>query len=272
METSTAATASNAATGGDAANQGNNKPLLPDTLIQQENTETTEAEDGPTILGSCIRRVVHRDNTLTHIIITPTCFTAYNEYDIEADDDVDSIEAEENSVNHSIYKLNSEVIGSREWFSVLGVMIGKLPNLTQLTFDGLDTDKKELERFWGEISVSTSLTTLKYINMNLEHHWEERANAPNLRSIMCLRCTISKDILGYLQGGPCRLTTLRFDKCCIHIDINAMAGIVEFNASVDMQCQLKHNKRKIIVARDFPVLKMTLFVQNKHVYDAIFLL
>ena len=193
-------------------------------------------EDGPMVLGSCIPRVVHRDNTLTNIIITPTCITACDEYDIKEDDDVDSIGAEENSINRNIYKLNSELSGSREWFSALGVMIGKLPNLAQLTFDGLDTDKKELERFWGEISVSTSLTTLKYINMNLEHHWEERVYAPNLRNIICLRCTISKDILGYLHEEEplCSLTTLRFNECCIH-SMTAMGGIVEFNASLDMQ-------------------------------------
>ena len=186
-------------------------------------------EDGPMVLGSCIPRVVHRDNTLTNIIITPTCITACDEYDMNEDDDVDSIEAEENSINRNIYELNSERSGSREWFSALGVMIGKLPNLTQLTFNGLDTDKRELERFWGEIFVSTSLTTLKYMNMNLVHHWNERLDAPNLKSIMCLRCTISKDILGYLheEEPPCSLRTLRFDECRIHM--NAMAGIIDFN-------------------------------------------
>jgi hypothetical protein len=34
---------------------------------------------------------------------------------------------------------------------------------------------------------------------------------------------------------PCRLTTLRFEECRIHIRINAMAGIVKFNSSVDIQ-------------------------------------
>ena len=76
---------------------------------------------------------------------------------------------------------------------------------------------RELERFWGEISVSTSLTTLKYVNMNLEHHWQQRVDTPNIRSIICLQCTISKDILEYLdvEEPPCGLTALRFDECRI---------------------------------------------------------
>jgi len=172
-------------------------------------------DDGPTLLGSCIRRVVHRDNTLTNIIITPTCITACNEYVIEGDDDVD--------------KLFCDMIGSIEWFNLFGFTIGILPNLTQLTFDGLDTDVRELETFWGEISNSTSLTTLKYVNMNLEG-FDELEMSPNIRSIICLRCTISKDILGYLgeEEPPCSLRTLRFVECRIH-SMNAMAGIIDFN-------------------------------------------
>ena len=166
-------------------------------------------DDGPTLLGSCIRRVVHRDNTLTNIIITPTCITACDEYVVEG--------------------LSSEMIGSREWFYLFGGAIGNLPNLTQLTFDGLDTDMRELERFWGKITASASLTTLKYINMNLEG-FDELEISPNIRSIICLRCTISKDILGYLgeEEPPCSLRTLRFVECRIH-SMNAMAGFIYFN-------------------------------------------
>jgi hypothetical protein len=175
-------------------------------------------DDGPTLLGSCIRRVVHRDNTLTNIIITPTCITACNEYVIEGDDDVD--------------KLFCDMIGSIEWFNLFGFTIGILPNLTQLTFDGLDTDVRELETFWGEISNSTSLTTLKYVNMNLEG-FDKLEMSPNIRSIICLQCTISKDILEYLdvEEPPCGLTALRFDEC----RINAFGGIFEFNATLNMQ-------------------------------------
>jgi hypothetical protein len=41
--------------------------------------------------------VIHQDNTLTNIIIKPTCLTACSDYGL--DDNVDSIEAEENSIN-----------------------------------------------------------------------------------------------------------------------------------------------------------------------------
>ncbi len=77
-------------------------------------------------LGLCISRIIHRDNTLTNIIITPTCLTACSNYEPEESDDVDSIEAEENSINERIYFLNGDVSGSREWFADIGVMISIL--------------------------------------------------------------------------------------------------------------------------------------------------
>ncbi len=80
-------------------------------------------------LGLCISRIIHRNNTLTNIIITPTCITACSNYESEESDDVDSIEAEENSINERIYFLNGD--GSREWFADIGVMISILPNLAQ---------------------------------------------------------------------------------------------------------------------------------------------
>ena len=80
-------------------------------------------------LGSCISRIIHRDDTLTNIIIRPTCITACSNYEPEESDDVDSIEAEENSINERIYFLNGKFSGSREWFANVGVMISKLPNL-----------------------------------------------------------------------------------------------------------------------------------------------
>lgn len=84
----------------------------------------------------------------------------------------------------------------REWFCTLGVMFGRLPNLTQLTFDGLDPNNKNLERFWGEISNSTSLTGLYFINMNLVSCKEMMitADAPNITSITFQQCTIPNDI------------------------------------------------------------------------------
>jgi hypothetical protein len=186
-------------------------------------------------LGSCIRRVIHQDNTLTNIIIKPTCLTACSDYG--SDDDVDSIEAEENSINRNIFYLNEDFSGTREWFTTFGVTIAKLTNLTQLTFDGLDTNAEELEGFWGQISASSSLTTLNYINMDLESY-EERVDAPNLRNIVFLRCTISKHILDYLlhdDEPPLSFTTLRFNECRIK-NTNAMGEIVEFafNASLDI--------------------------------------
>jgi hypothetical protein len=80
---------------------------------------------------------------------------------------VDSIEAEENSINQNIFYLKKDFSGTRNWFTTLCVTIAKLTNLTQLTFDGLDTNARELEGFWGQISASSSLTTLNYISMDL---------------------------------------------------------------------------------------------------------
>ncbi len=102
-------------------------------------------------MGSCISRIIHRDSTLTNIFIRPTCITSCSNYEPDKSDDVDSIDAEENSINEHIYFLNSEFSGSRGWFANIGVMISKLPNLAQLTFDGLNIHANELERFWGEI-------------------------------------------------------------------------------------------------------------------------
>ncbi len=72
----------------------------------------TLPEEGIMELGSCISRMIHQDNTLTNIIIRPTCSC----YEPNKSDVVDSIEAAENSVNKCIYYLNYDVIGSREWF------------------------------------------------------------------------------------------------------------------------------------------------------------
>jgi hypothetical protein len=115
--------------------------------------------------------VIHWDNALTNKIIRPTCITACSNYEPEESDDVDSIEAEENSINECISILNGDVSGTREWFTNLGVMIAKLPNLTELTFDELDANAMELEGFWGKISASKSLTSLGYKDMNLKR-WE----------------------------------------------------------------------------------------------------
>ena len=54
----------------------------------------------------------------------------------------------------------------RELLTFLGVMIANLTNLTQLTFDGVDPDAAELERFWAGISASPSLTSLNFAHRN----------------------------------------------------------------------------------------------------------
>ncbi len=178
-------------------------------------------------LGLCISRIIHRDNTLTNIIITPTCVTACSNYEPEESDDVDSTEAEENSINECIYFLNGDVSSSREWFADIGVMISILPNLAQLTFDGLNIHASELERFWGEISPSASLTTLIYTNMNLEH-WEGGVDLPNLRCILFQRCTnIPNDICCILHDDQFCLTKLQFKECSF-VNTSSMKEIVTF--------------------------------------------
>lgn len=175
-------------------------------------------------LGSCIDRVIHQDNRITNIIIKPTCLIACSDYEPNlSDDDDDSLDG-----------LNMECSGSREWFCNLGIMFGRLTNLTHLTFDGLEPDDKDLERFWGEISGSTSLTDLYFINMNLLSCEEmlATADAPNISSITFQRCTMSNEI-GYLlhQRGQeemnNHLTMLCFIECSFN-NTNTMREIVNF--------------------------------------------
>ncbi len=117
--------------------------------------------------------------------------------------------------------------GSREWFCYLGYMFAQLTNLTQLTYDGLVLEDEELELFRGEISASTSLTSLYFTNMNLERGCEDMlstACAPNLTSITFQGCTIPNEIGCFLQESLtllrqgqeelCILTTLCFIECC----------------------------------------------------------
>ena len=175
-------------------------------------------------LGSCIARVIHRDDTLTNVIIRPTCLIACSDYEPnESDDDNDSLDA-----------LNMELSGSSDWFHNLGFKFVRLTNLTQLTFDGLDPDDEHLEQFWGEILGCKSLTSLYYTNMNLESCEEMlvAVTAPNLTSITFQGCTIPNNI-GFLlrQEGQEELnnclTTLCFIECCFS-NTNTIREILEF--------------------------------------------
>lgn len=179
-------------------------------------------------LGKCIRRVIHRDSTLTNIIMRPTCITACTEYAPLGSDRVNRIEAEENSINKSIYDLNSEVSGSVEWFTKMGAMIANLPNLTDLTFEGLNIHATELVGFWNEISNSTSLTTLNYNYMNLDHWEHDFMDPDNLSSVLFLRCTLPNDMgRSILHENQRRLTTLRFQECSF-MNTNTIKEIVAF--------------------------------------------
>jgi hypothetical protein len=191
-------------------------------------------------LGSCIARVIHRDDTLTNIIITPTCLIACEDYEpniiinYEPNESVDDNERideeyepeESDDDNNILDALNMNASGSREWFYYFGYMFAQLNNLTQLTFDGLDPEDEELELFWGEISKSTSLTSLNYTNMIFEIGCGEMlstACAPNLTSITFHQCTIPNEIGCFLQvpltllrlgqEELCILTTLCFIEC-----------------------------------------------------------
>ena len=101
--------------------------------------------------------------------------------------------------------------------------------MTQLTFDGLDPDNEDLEQFWNEISGSTSLTDLYFINMNLVS-CEEMLSI--ITSITFQQCTIPNEI-GYLlpQRGQGEmnnhLTTLVFNECNFN-NTNIMREIVNF--------------------------------------------
>ena len=182
-------------------------------------------------LGLCLFRIIHRDITLTNIVIRPSCLEACDDYEPGESDDVDSIEAEENSVNRHIYDLNCEINGTREWFEVLGSMIANLTNLTRLTFDGIDPEYVYLERFWGEVSASKSLTSINFANKNLEKSEEILCtiDAPNIRNVMFQNCTLSHDVGYALRENVDHhsLTTLHFDKCHFS-NTNTIRGIIEF--------------------------------------------
>jgi hypothetical protein len=133
-----------------------------------------------------------------------------------------------------------EASGSRGWFLYLGYMIAQLTNLTQLTYDGLDPEDEQIDQFWGEISASTSLTSLYFTNMILERGCEEMlstACAPNLTSVTFQECTIPNEIGCFLQeplillrrgqGELCILTTLCFIECSFS-KTNTIREILKF--------------------------------------------
>ena len=169
-------------------------------------------------LGSCISSIIHQDRTVTELIIMPSCLTACDSYEPNESDDVDSINSDENSINNDIYKINDEESGSREWFSLLGVIIAKLTKLTRITFDQVDQDAREMERFFAEISASKSLTDLHLTNVNVEDCYEIIGgiiNAPSLTTIVFNNCTIPHDIGFFLHDvlNHDSLTTIHFTSC-----------------------------------------------------------
>ena len=183
-------------------------------------------------LGRCLVRIIHRDITLTNIVIRPSCLQACDNYEPDEADDVDSIEAEENSVNRHIYDLNYETSGTREWFEVLGSMIAKLTNLNQLTFDGIDPEYEYLERFWGEVSSSNSLTSIAFANMNLEHSDDILCaiGAPNIRNVMFNNCSLHHEIgycLRYIHVDHYSISTLHFEECRF-TNTSTIRGVVDF--------------------------------------------
>ena len=182
-------------------------------------------------LGQCLFRIIHRDITLTNIIIRPSCLEACDNYEPSESDDCDSIEADENSVNRRMYDLNCEINGTREWFEVLGSMIAKLTNLNQFTFDGVDPNADYLETFWGEVSASKSLTSINFANMNLENSEEIlcMVNAPNIRNVMFNNCSLHHEI-GYAlcqNVDHHSVSTLHFEECRFS-NTSTIRGVVDF--------------------------------------------
>jgi len=160
-------------------------------------------------LGLCLRRIDARDNTLTHIIV--------NERGIEAVFNSEPVEF--------------ELMDDSAWFEEVGSMIAALPNLNELTFDGIDPDVDYLGRFWGEVSASISLTSINFVNMNLEFIEEIFCiiDARNISNVMFRDCILHHEI-GYVLNDDVHhhsLTTLRFDRCRF-ANTNTMREIIEF--------------------------------------------
>lgn len=175
-------------------------------------------------LSSCVSQIIHRDQTLRELIINQSCLTACaicfepddeDYHDRNDNDDIVSVRAKE--INRIISDLNLEVSGSREWYTILGEMIAKLPNLIHITIDGVDPESSDLEGFWGEVSGSQSLADITFSNMNLESCEEVYAtiNAPKVQNIVFHNCFLPND-LGFILNDNLHhgsLSSLRFDTC-----------------------------------------------------------
>jgi hypothetical protein len=83
-------------------------------------TMEVSSKDRRMELGKCISRLIHQDNRLTSIIITWGCLEDCLRHSPDESDDVDSIEAEENSINNCISILIIKAVpgsGSLTWVS-----------------------------------------------------------------------------------------------------------------------------------------------------------
>jgi hypothetical protein len=183
-------------------------------------------------VAAILSRILHRDITLAGIVISLSFLEACDNYEPDAADDVDSVDAEENSVNGRIYDLNSYVNGTRDWFEVLGSMIANLPHLNNLTFDGIDPKSKYLETFWGAVSASNSLTSINFVDMNLESNGEIFCiiDAPNVGNVVFHNCTLHREIGFALRAEDVHhhsLATLRFVECSFR-STNTMRDIIDF--------------------------------------------
>jgi hypothetical protein len=182
-------------------------------------------------VATILSRILHRDITLTGIVISLSFLEACDNYASDAADDVDSVDAEENSVNGRIYDLLSYVNGNRDWFEVLGSMIANLPNLNELTFDGVDPNAEYLETFWGAVSASNSLTSINFADMNLENNDEIFCiiDAPNVGNVVFHNCTLHREVGFALREDVHHhsLTTLRFVECRFG-NTNTMRDIIDF--------------------------------------------
>jgi len=177
-------------------------------------------------VATILSRILHRDVTLTGIVISLSFLEACDNYASDAADAVDSVDAEEN-----IYDLLSYVNGNRDWFEVLGSMIANLPNLNVLTFDGVDLNEEYLETFWGAVSASNSLTSINFADMSLQNNDEIFCiiDAPNVGNVVFHNCTLHREVGFALREAVHHhsLTTLRFVECRF-VNTNTMREIIDF--------------------------------------------
>lgn len=153
-------------------------------------------------LSQSIALVCARDPTVLELKFTSTCFENLKDFvpneDFDEEDSYDGLDIVSRR-NNDI--LASEFAGGREWYCELAVMISQLERLRVISFESLDPNETDLEKFWGEYAASTSLRLVVCIDMDLTSCEEvfTMFSAPHVKAVEFERCIICISI-GFMLG------------------------------------------------------------------------